>query len=295
MDLRSIQTPVGLFTIAPFDHRGSLAQMFGLDEKTAEGRKLITQLKIEFMDAFSDMCSAVLVDPQYGFPAIAHKAKNTGLLLTLESSGYTDEKSAIPTLVPNWSVRHVRNNYAVAKLLLYYHPEEEHAIAKKKLVIELNEYCKYEHIPFLVEPVIFNPHSKEELKKEQFQEAQLIAVQELQPYCDVLKIQYPGNPLACATITAELDIPWILLSRGMPYEKFKEALQISMENGAKGFAAGRAIWQEISGIITTNKKPDMPKIREFLQTTGRERMQELIQVVEKYSMKSTTATSEKTN
>jgi tagatose 1,6-diphosphate aldolase len=283
MDLRSIQTPTGLFTIAPFDHRGSLAQMFGLDEKTEEGKQFITQLKVEFMDAFSDMCSSVLVDPQYGFPAIARKAKNCGLILTLESSGYTDEKSAVPTLVPNWSVRHVRNNYAVAKLLLYFHPEEANAIAKKKLVIELHEYCKYEHIPFLVEPVIFNPAGKEDLKREQFQDAQVTTVQELQPYCDVLKIQYPGDALACATITAELDIPWILLSRGMPYEKFREATQISMENGAQGFAAGRAIWQDIGTLVTADKKPDLTAIRSFLQTTGRERMQELIKIVEKFS------------
>ncbi len=283
MNLSSIQTPSGMFTIAPFDHRGSLAQMMGVDISTPQGQEIITQLKVMFMEAFSSICSGVLVDPVFGWPAIEKKAKNTGLILTLESSGYTDDKSAVPTMIPDWGVENVKNNYAVAKLLTYYHPSEPNALAKKKLVMELGEYCRHEDVAFLLEPVIFNPLEKKDLSKTEFQAAQLTTVQELQRSCDVIKIQYPGDALACATITAELDIPWILLSRGMDYQSFYNALKISLENGCKGFAAGRSVWQEIGEFRTENGKPDMVKVENFLHTTALERMKELIELTEKFS------------
>lgn len=281
MNLSSIRTPEGLFTIAAFDHRGSLAQAFQLEIDTPQATEALTQLKILFMEAFSPICSGVLVDPIYGFPAIERKAKNTGLILPLESSGYTDERTAIPTMIPDWGVENIKNNYAVAKLLLYYHPAEPNAEAKKKLVMEVGEYSHHQEISFLLEPVLFNPEGKEELSKEDFQEAQLAMAQEFQSSCDVLKLQYPGDALAAATITAELDIPWILLSRGMPFDQFKESLKICLENGAKGFAAGRSVWQEINVLRTPEGQPDFAKIEEFLQTTGKQRMQELIEVTNK--------------
>jgi tagatose 1,6-diphosphate aldolase len=280
MNLSSIQTPQGFFTIAAFDHRGSLAEMFKMDLRTEIGAQTVTHLKMLFMEAFSDICSGVLVDPQYGFSAITHKAKNTGLILSLESSGYGDERTSVPTLIENWSVRHVKNNYGVAKLLAYFHPQEPNAAKKRQLIIELGEYCRHEDIAFLIEPVIFNPATgKEDLNKTEFQEAQLVTAQEFQKYCDVLKLQYPGDALACATLTAELDVPWILLSRGVTYDKFKDALKVCMENGAKGFAVGRAIWQDIGQFVLADGMPDYEAIRRFLQETGRERMKELIKIV----------------
>jgi tagatose 1,6-diphosphate aldolase len=278
MNLNTIQTDKGLFTIAPFDHRGSLAQMIGVNINTPEGKDAVTLLKVLFMEAFSPICSGVLVDPQYGFPAIEKKAQGCGLILSLESSGYTDERTAVPTMIPDWGVENVKNNYAVAKLLTYYHPKEPNAEAKRKLVMELGQYSHQLDISFLLEPVIFNPFSKENLSPIEFAEAQLLAAQEFQPYCDVLKLQYPGGPLECATMTAELDVPWIILSRGMKYDEFKEALKVSMDNGAKGFAAGRSVWQEIANLKLANNQPDFDGIRLFLNTTGKERMLELIDI-----------------
>lgn len=280
MTLSTIQTPSGMYTIAPFDHRGSLGQLIGVDLSTPEGKQALTQLKSYFMQVFSPMCSGVLVDPEYGTPSLDFKADHCGLILTLESSGYTDEKTAVPTLIQNWGVEAIKNNYAVAKLLTYYHPQEQNAEKKQKLVMELYSSCQKEGVPFLLEPVIFHPAGKGELTQAEFQEAQLQACQEFQPYCDILKIQYPGDALACATMTAELDVPWILLSRGMDYSSFRDALKVCLENGAKGFAAGRSIWQEIGDYKRADGSPDMNAILNFLQTTGVERMKELVALTE---------------
>ncbi len=275
-NLSSIQTQAGFFTIAPFDHRDSLAEMLGVEEHTKIGDAVLTEVKILFMEAFSPLCSSVLVDPVYGFPSIEHKAKNTGLILTLEVSGTPSE--AVPTLIPNWGVEDVKNNYGVAKLKMSYHPGEENAEKKKKLVTELHEYCHHEGVAFLLEVLMFNPFSKEELTMQAFQDAQLQMAHEFQQHCDVLKIQYPGDALACATMTAELDVPWILLSRGMVYDKFRDALHVAVENGCKGFAAGRALWQEIGSLRAPDGLPDFPKIQEFLNTTSVTRLKELISI-----------------
>ncbi len=278
--LKSIQTEKGNFTIAPFDHRSSLAQLVGADLNTPAGQAALTQLKIIFMQVFSPICSGVLVDPQYGFPSIAYKAPNAGLILTLEASGYGDDKAPVPTLMSNWGVAGVKNNYGVAKLLCYYHPKEKNAVEKKKMMAEVGESCRREGVAFMIEPVIYDPESKKNWSSAEFQEAQLITCQELQADCDLLKLQYPGDALACATMTAELDVPWILLSRGMAYSEFKDAVKIAMENGCKGFAAGRSVWQEIGEFRLADGQPDLSAIKRFLQTTGVERMHELIELVE---------------
>jgi tagatose-1,6-bisphosphate aldolase len=280
MTLSSIRTASGMYTIAPFDHRGSLATSLGIDLKTAAGKKTLTQLKILFMQAFSPYCSGVLVDSEYGFPSIEYKVDSCGLILTLESSGYSDEKTDVPVLMQNWGVEAVKNNYAVAKLLVYYHPQEPNAQLKRKLVMELGDSCRREGVAFLVEPVIFSLNPKVELSQAEFHEAQLQTCQELQPHCDILKLQYPGDALACATITAELDVPWILLSRGLHHDQFKEALNVSLENGCKGFAAGRSVWQEIAECKTTDGQLDLVAVQQFLQTTAVERVKELIAMTE---------------
>ncbi len=279
MTLQSIQTSSGKYTIAPFDHRASLAKLIHVDETKPEGAQVLSQLKCLFMQAFSPLCSGVLVDPVYGFDSIDYKSSNCGLILTLEGSGYSGNEAAVPTIIPNWSVHNIKENYAVAKLLLFYHPDEANAVAKKKLVMEIYSSCQYEGIAFLLEPIIYNPHNKDVLSPTEFQEAQLMTVKEFRSCCDIIKIQYPGDALACATITAELDIPWILLSRGMEYSQFRDALREGVENGCAGFAAGRTIWQEI-GQYQSNGGPDILAIQQFLMTTGQERMKELIAVVE---------------
>jgi tagatose-1,6-bisphosphate aldolase len=108
---------------------------------------------------------------------------------------------------------------------------------------------------------------------------QLATVQEFQRYCDVLKIEFPGDALACATVTAEVDVPWIVLSRGAEFDEFVESVKVSLENGAKGFAVGRAIWQEIGEMRDSNGNADFVKIEQFLQTVGRERLQKLLALV----------------
>jgi tagatose 1,6-diphosphate aldolase len=119
----------------------------------------------------------------------------------------------------------------------------------------------------------------------------LKTIDQLNPLVDILKLEFPLEssqnlqtdwlPVA-ETITAHAKVPWILLSRGMPFEPFKALAQVCCNAGASGIAVGRAVWQEIDQIALRNTNfPDLvlPHIEEFLLRDARLRMRELIEIV----------------
>jgi len=98
---------------------------------------------------------------------------------------------------------------------------------------------------------------------------------------DVLKAEFPDDPdhetdesvMAehCRQLTEAAGIPWVLLSAGVDYDTFEMQTRIACENGASGFLAGRAIWQEA---------PGMPEAEQdsFLANTSVERLNTLTQI-----------------
>lgn len=292
MQLTSLQNSLGKFTIAAFDHRSSLAETMGIQLSTEVGKEQFIELKQLFLQTFAPMSSAILTDPLYGRHTLADYNYQAGVLLSLEESGYEGGKEVVPPMLDDWGVEGVAGYGAAAKLLLYFHPREKNADAKVDLVKDLFEQTREHHTPFLVEPVLFAIEDEAEFKHH-WQDLQQEAVELLDEYCDVLKIEYPGlhldsvedQQLACESITQRASVPWILLSRGMKYEPFVEALEISMRFGAHGFAVGRAVWQEIEQF-SLDKTGDWDisyaKIEEFLNTTGKDRMQHLIDLVNRF-------------
>jgi tagatose 1,6-diphosphate aldolase len=95
---------------------------------------------------------------------------------------------------------------------------------------------------------------------------------------DVLKSEFPDDPdfekdeaamaRHCQELTEAAGIPWVLLSAGVDYDTFKLQTTIACENGASGFLAGRAIWQEAPGM------PDKERAK-FLKKTAVGRLKEL--------------------
>jgi tagatose 1,6-diphosphate aldolase len=63
----------------------------------------------------------------------------------------------------------------------------------------------------------------------------------------------------------------VLLSAGVDYDTFETQTRIACENGASGFLAGRAIWQEA---------PGMPEAEQdaFLSNTSVERLNTLTRI-----------------
>ena len=91
-------------------------------------------------------------------------------------------------------------------------------------------------------------------------------------------MQYPQDPLAAATLTSELDIPWLMIDDGVKYDKFKDQLRVALENGAQGFLVDEVLWQEVGKMRLKDQSPDLPAIEKFLQTTSKDRMIELMRI-----------------
>jgi len=165
----------------------------------------------------------------------------------------------------------------VAKLELFYNPQEEEARSKKQMVVELYDYCQHEGIAFLLDLVLYLETSKDKYQA-QFLELQLDAVQELRQYCDLMALEYPSDALSAVTLTAELDVPWILSGRGVPYETYKEQLRVALESGAVGYMVGSQLLPE---KVTKDAST-------FLQTTVRDRAIELNRIATETLARSST-------
>ena len=88
------------------------------------------------------------------------------------------------------------------------------------------------------------------------------------------KAQSPRDAATCREITAALPVPWVVLSQGVPFDEFPQAVEDACKGGARGFLAGRALWSNTLAA-------DDPA--ELLQTQSVPRLHELIAIVDRYA------------
>jgi tagatose-1,6-bisphosphate aldolase len=205
--------------------------------------------------------TGVILDPVATFPSCAPGPKTTtGLSLRLEQVSDFDQRLA-PPLQENWSVESVRHNYGVAKLGLWYHPEEPEALAKTKLVAELYDYCQLMGIELLLSlRWLPNPKSSFEVATATNSsptaggeangllpaEVCLRSIQDFSSLCHALVIPDPGDALTAVTVTAELDIPWLVSLNDTSYAQAKEVVRQALESGAAGCVVGESWWSELT-------------------------------------------------
>ena len=116
-------------------------------------------------------------------------------------------------------------------------------------------------------------------------EAQLLAVQEFRESCDVIALEYLGDSLAAVTITAELDIPWILTSRSGEYEDCKRELRASLESGAQGFLMGDVFWPKVSHAEGTDGSVDVSMLETEIEHQSRDHLLELVRITNEFTAK----------
>lgn len=275
MNISKISDSNGYIKVAAFDHRDSLKK-FVSEIYFQSFKELLTK-------EFGPLTTAVLVDPFYGQKAIIHASRNNiPLILTREESGYIEDpkRSDRTTVLNSHPVNELKGMCASAiKLLLYFNPSSKNAEDQLNVLKQVKKECDADNLPLVLEPITYPLDEKEYNKAEMI----LRSLELMKDYADVFKIEYPIDPKSEPLENAEPylkqftallgDKPWILLSRGaMEFETFKQAVRISKDNGSKGYAVGRAIWQE----LTSNRNWD--SIYEFITTTGVKRMKELNEI-----------------
>lgn len=264
------------FSILALDAITESADHCGYNIQLPEGKKQLHDLIVEMTKEFAGAYSGVILAPELGYEALNKKPSTAGVLFPLERRLFDADPLTIPILKERWGVESCAQNYGMAKLELYYHPEEKEAAAKQQMVAELYEYCQHENIDLLLELVIYIEGTEAEYTA-QLPAVQLAAVQDLRSTCSMFALEYPMNALNTVTLTAELDIPWILTARNTPYDQFKEQLRTALESGAVGYMAGDPFFPPVASIGSA--KWDAEKIKSYIMTIGMDRIHELYRIV----------------
>jgi tagatose 1,6-diphosphate aldolase len=248
----------------------------------------MVDFKLDLCQVLAPHASAILLDPLYGAgQAISAKVlpKDTGLLVSLEETGYSGEAEArVTEQLPDWNVKKIRKMGATAaKLLLYYRPGS--SVAQKQLdtVKKLADDCITEDIPFVVEPMSY-PVGETENDPRNFAAIKPRLVIETAKQItalpiDVLKAEFPcnleyendkGRTLDfCHQLDEASQVPWVILSAGVNFDLFYREVEIACQAGASGFLAGRALWQEATGISSRQER------MRFLELTVVKRLESL--------------------
>ncbi len=245
----------GTFTCLALDHRQNLKKInpdFQLPQN-------LSRFKLDVVRHLAPSATSVLLDPEVSAAqSIAANVLpgNRGLIVALESTGYVGDASNRQTrLIPGWSVEKIRRMGAsMAKLLIYYHPDAAAARRQETVIRKVAEKCRKYDLAFMLE-ILTYPLKKAatgaKTKKTVVTEsARLLGSI---PGVDLLKIEFPGDAEdldehemteACRQISQSIQIPWILLSSGINFDRFVRQTEIACQAGASGVAVGRAVWQE---------------------------------------------------
>lgn len=294
--LMSTSTPEHIFTVLAFDHRQSFVKMVPSEKDALAAYPEVASTKIDVIKTLSPSASAVLLDPLFSAaPAIARDAlpAQTGLLVAVETSGYSGESTArVSSLLSDWGVKKIKRMGADAvKLLIYYHPDAGELTEKQeRLTKQVSEACRGADIAFFLEPLTYSLDPNQAKASSSFaaERPDLIrrVAERLSAYQpDVLKLEFPVDSHqvpekdiwyeACQAVSEAARCPWTVLSAGVDFDLFADQVETACRAGASGFIGGRAIWKE--GISRSR-----PERLNWLDTVARKRLETLSEIASRY-------------
>lgn len=306
--LQRLANADGVIAALAIDQRGSLQKMLTQAANRPLEANALSHFKEIISQEMTAYSSAILLDPEYGLPAAFARAKNCGLLLAYEKTGYdTTAPGRMPDLLPTWSVKRLKETGADAvKFMLYYDADEPFSINSKKqaFVERIGSECVAEGLPFFLELMSYDAHISDTKSaayariKPHKVNAMMAEFSKPQYNVDVLKVEVPvemrfvsgmstETPLYSKAeaeryfkeqVLAANGVPFIFLSAGVSAEMFQETLYFAHEAGStfNGVLCGRATWK---GSVLPFAKEGSASARAFCQTTGRQNIERLNQVL----------------
>src|SRR6266700_3462974 len=171
--LRNLSNDKGVIAAAAMDQRGSLAKSLAAARGCSQ-KDITDNMMEEFKSAVTRIltpyASAILLDPEWGLPAAKVRAKNAGLLLAYENSGYDNtQPGRLPDLLPHVSVKRIKEWGADAvKILLYYTPFDDTKIndIKHAFIERIGAECATYETPFFLEFIGYDPAGGDEKGKD---------------------------------------------------------------------------------------------------------------------------------
>ncbi len=295
--LKKVSNDRGVIAAAAMDQRGSLQKSLAKEKGSEVGDAMMEEFKTLVTEVLTPHASAILLDPEWGLPASKRRAKNAGLLLAYEKTGYDKTgPGRLPDLLDHWSVRRLKEAGAdCVKILLYYSPLDPKGINDRKhaWVERLGDECRANDIPFFLEFVGYEEGVDEKALAYARKKPQIV-IDSMKEFSkerygvDVLKVEVPvnmkyvegaksfGGEKAYSRQEAmeffrkaasAASKPFIYLSAGVSNSEFTESLELAAESGVKfnGVLCGRATWK--NGIpVYAKQGPEA--FRKWLQDEG---------------------------
>ena len=295
--LQQVANAKGVLTVCAIDHRESLRRALDEENPEAVSYQRMVDFKLDLAGIVAPFASAVLLDPLYGAGQVIVSGilpGHTGLLVSAEKTGYSgDSMARITELLPDWSVRKVKKLGASAvKLLLYFRFDlEEITLKQLDLVGNVAKQCIEEDLPLLVESVSYPTAGEKDNQEEFFKKKPGLVVEAARKLTalpiDILKSEFPADidyekdeaklKSYCQELSQVSRLPWVLLSAGTDFERFRKEVEIACKAGASGFMAGRALWQEAPHISSREER------LEFFKSQTVSRLKELTQIAEEWA------------
>jgi tagatose 1,6-diphosphate aldolase len=274
--MKAVANERGVIAAAAMDQRGSLQKALAKEKGGAVSDAMMEEFKTLVTEVLTPHASAILLDPEWGLPASRRRARNAGLLLAYEKTGYDKTgPGRLPDLLDDWSVRRLKESGAdCLKILLYYTPFDPEAINNKKhaWVERIGDECRANDLPFFLEFVGYEEGADEKgleyaRKKPEIVAASMAEFTRDRYGVDVMKVEVPVNMKfveGARASTGEtaytrdqakrafLDAakvatkPFIFLSAGVSNAEFTESLALASESGVRysGVLCGRATWKD---------------------------------------------------
>jgi tagatose 1,6-diphosphate aldolase len=295
--LQRVSDKRGVIAAAAMDQRGSLQKSLAKEKGGEITSSMMEEFKSLVTEVLTPHASAILLDPEWGLPAAKRRAKNSGLLLAYEKTGYDKTgPGRLPDLLNHWSAKRIKEAGAdCVKILLYYTPYDPKDVNDQKhaWVERIGDECRTNDIPFFLEFVGYE-EGADEKGLEYAKKKPHIVTESMREFSkdrygvDVLKVEVPVNMKfvegtncfagqkayskkeaidhfhKSASVATK---PFIYLSAGVSNAEFSETLELAGESGVKynGVLCGRATWKD---GIPVYAKQGPAAFRKWLETEG---------------------------
>jgi sulfofructosephosphate aldolase len=267
----------GTFLMVAMDQRDSLRTMLAQHHADVDDARMV-RFKLAVARELGPYASGFLIDRHYAYDEIVRERllpPSCGLILAADAleqpPGGIVEDTDLDT-----GVEAMLDPAVVAlKLLVIWRDDAERA----RRVDTARRFVELAHAHGLLsvlEPVVRGPEGFD-------REAAIVeAAAELgQVGCDLYKCEVPTHGQGEADeitawsrrIDAAVPCPWVVLSQGVPPERYPAAVEAACRGGASGMLAGRAVW-------TATLAADDPT--ELLRSHSVPRLQELARIVDAY-------------
>lgn len=296
--MRRLADAQGFFSMVAIDQRppifAQLARALGCtpDEVTFDQ---IVEVKRLLAQGLAAEASALLVDPNWGYPAAADVLNpRAGLVMTIEDHRTTPDRRS--SCIADWSVDKILALGGDAvKLLAWYHPRASAAVREHQqaLVRRVGEDCARCDLPFVLELLLYplevdddDAYVEDQAKRADEVLQSVLTFAEARYQVDLFKLEspWPAEQVpapdapgagSCAQAFAALHQacagrPWVMLSAGASAPAFERVVGHAARAGAAGFLAGRALWSDALALW-----PDRPAMAAQLAGEGRERLARL--------------------